>query len=152
MRCAFDQDGWRSATRSQASEDVLSSIYDLKIDAQRRRLITTWGRAATDETLMAYQKSVWSDPAVQGFDELIDFRALEKIEVSSAALEAVAGVAASMDDPGQKSRFAIVVGNTLSYGLSRMYESFRGLQPSSAREVMVFMSLDEALAWLDAPR
>jgi len=130
----------------------MTAVYDLKIDRVRRRVITTWGPTVTDETLMDYQKGVWGDPAVQGFDELIDFRALEKIEVSSAMLEAVADVAASMDEPAQKSRFAIVVGSAFTYGLSRMYESFRSLHESSIREVMVFMTLEEALAWLDAPR
>jgi hypothetical protein len=127
-------------------------MYTLHIEAESKRVVTTWGRTVTDQSLLDYQQDVWSDPALQGFDELIDFRALEKIEVSTAGLEAVAAVAARMDDAAHQSRFAIVVGSTFSYGLSRMYESMRSLNESSVREVMVFKDMDEARAWLDAPR
>jgi hypothetical protein len=124
-------------------------MYEKKIDAERRRVITTWGALVTDSSLMDYQKNVWSDPAVRGFDELIDFRALVKVEVTTEGLEAVAHVAAGMDDATEKSRFAIVVGDSLSYGLSRMYEAFREMNDRGSRQIMIFKGLQDALAWLD---
>ena len=126
--------------------------YSVVIDAQRRRVVTKWGVAATDEGLMAYQESVWSDPAVQFFDEVIDFRATKEISVTADGLRAVAGVAAARDDAESLTRFAIVVGNAVSFGLARMYEAFRGLEESATREVMVFDDLDSAIAWLDESR
>jgi hypothetical protein len=98
---------------------------------------------------MRYQESVWRDPAVYGFDEVIDFRALEAVEVTTEGLEAVAHLAAGMDAEVGKSRFAIVVGDTLSYGLSRMYEAFREMNETSSRDVMVFHRMEDALGWLD---
>jgi hypothetical protein len=124
-------------------------MYEKKIDAERRRVITTWGPRVTDGALMDYQKRVWRDPSVRGFDELIDFRALEHIEVTTEGLEAVAHVAAGMDDATERSRFAIVVGDSLSYGLSRMYEAFREMSDSGSRQVMIFERPQDALAWLD---
>ena len=50
--------------------------YETKIDRNRRRVVTTWGARVTDDALMEYQMSVWSDPELCGFDELIDYRAL----------------------------------------------------------------------------
>jgi len=141
----------RLPSGTTSSESVAENMYALHIDAKCRRVVTTWGPTVTDGALMDYQREVWRDPAVRGFDELIDFRAVENIDVSTAGLEAVAALASSMDDAAQKSRFAIVVGSNLSYGLSRMYESFRSLNESSVREVEVFRNMDEALAWLDAP-
>lgn len=124
-------------------------MYTKEIDTERLRVVTTWGPVVTDAALMAYQESVWSDPAVRGFDELIDFRGLEKVEVTTEGLEAVAYAAAGMDDPSEHSRFAIVIGDSLSFGLSRMYEVFREMHEKSSRQIMIFDDLKEALAWLD---
>jgi hypothetical protein len=126
--------------------------YRLTIDDQRRRVLTTWSAEVEDQALLDYQRTVWSDPAVRGYDELIDFRALRQVAVSSAGLEAVASAAAEMDQGMEGSRFAIVAGDTLAFGLSRMYEALRGLNDNSRREVMVFNDMDRALAWLDEER
>jgi hypothetical protein len=124
-------------------------MYVNEIDTERLRVVTTWGSIVTDAALMAYQKSVWSNPAVRGFDELIDFRGLEKVEVTTEGLEAVAYAAADMDDPNEPSRFAIVIGDSLSFGLSRMYEAFREMHEKSSRQIMIFNDPKEALTWLD---
>jgi len=124
-------------------------MYAKEIDHERHRVVTIWGPVVSDAALMAYQKSVWNDPAVRGFDEVIDFRALEKVDVSTEGLEAVAHTAAGMDDPDAPSRFAIVIGDSLSFGLSRMYEAFREMHAKSPRRIMIFEDLDAAMAWLD---
>jgi hypothetical protein len=125
------------------------AIYDIKIDNTQRRVVTIWGAVATDAALMDYQKTVWSDPAIHGYDELIDFRFLAQIEVTTEGLEKVAAVAAGMDAAAGTGRFAIVVGDTLSFGLSRMYEAFREIDEKSSRQLMVFQRLEDALEWLD---
>jgi hypothetical protein len=128
------------------------ATYRVHIDAGRRRVMTTWGPTVDDPSLLAYQREVWSDAALRGFDEVIDFRSLRRVEATSAGLEAVATLAAEMDQGMEGSRFAIVVGDTLAFGLSRMYEALRGLNTLSRREVMVFEDPDRALAWLDEDR
>ena len=124
-------------------------MYETTVDTKGRRVMTTWGPLVTDASLMDYQESVWRDPSVHGFDELIDFRALETIEVTTEGLEAVAHTAAGMDAIAGSGRFAIVVGDSLSYGLSRMYKAFRELEATASREVMTFKRMEEALGWLD---
>lgn len=124
-------------------------MYDIAIDRERRRVVTAWGTLVTDASLLDYQKTVWDDADIHGFDELIDFRALETIQVTTDGLEAVAHLAAGMDGAVGQGRFAIVVGDTLSYGLSRMYEAFRELDANATRQVMIFRQMDDALAWLD---
>lgn len=123
-------------------------MYTSEIDEKHFRVVTTWGPVVTDAALMAYQKSVWSDPAVRGFDEVIDFHALKEVEVTTEGLEAVAHAAAAMDDPDEQSRFAIVILDSLSFGLSRMYEAFREMHAKSSRHIMIFEDLDAAMAWL----
>jgi hypothetical protein len=124
-------------------------MYEMTVDTERRCVMTTWGSLVTDTSLMDYQKTVWNDPAVHGFDEVIDFQAVDTIEVTTEGLEAVAHAAAGMDVVAGSGRFAIVVGDGLPYGLSRMYEVFRELEASASREVMTFKRMEEALAWLD---
>jgi hypothetical protein len=124
-------------------------MYAKEIDHERQRVVTSWGTVVTDAALMAYQKSVWNDPAVRGYDEVIDFRALETVDVTSEGLEAVAHTAAGMDHPDEPSRFAIVIGGSLSFGLSRMYEAFREMNANASRRVMIFEERDAAMAWLD---
>ena len=124
-------------------------MYDITVDRERRRVVTTWGALVTDASLLSYQKSVWDDQGVHGFDEMIDFSGLEEIEVTTEGLEAVAHLAAGMDGAAGRSRFAIVVGDSLSYGLSRMYEAFREMDEKSTRQVMIFKRRADALAWLD---
>jgi hypothetical protein len=126
-----------------------ADMYDTIIDTEHRRVVTTWGKCVTDEALLDYQKSVWSDPDLHGFDELIDFRALEDIDVSADGLEAVAHAAAGIDDTAGQSRVAVIVNEGLGFGLSRMYESFRELETKARRQVMTFKRMDEALKWLD---
>jgi hypothetical protein len=127
-------------------------MYAKEIDHERQRVVTIWGTVVSDAALMAYQRSVWNDPAVRGFDEVIEFRALEKVDVTTEGLEAVAQTAAGMDHPDEPSRFAIVVGDSLSFGLSRMYEAFREMYSKSSRRMMIFEALDAAMAWLDEGR
>ena len=110
--------------------------------------MTRWGRSITGEALIAYHRSVRSDvPAVRGFDSLMDFRALEEVDVKTETLRSLAGLATAMDDPSTKSRLALVAERSLPFGLSRMYESFRELAEGSVREVQVFHTLAEAVAW-----
>ena len=61
----------------------------------------------------------------------------------------VAHVVAGMDATAGSGRFAIVVGDSLGFGLSRMYEAFRGMEESASRQIMIFQRMEEALAWLD---
>ena len=126
--------------------------YELTVNKEQRRVSTVWGRSVTDESLMEYQKAVWSDPTLHGFDEVIDFRRVDEIRVTTNGLRAVATLAAAMDEPGTMTRFAIVVGTPLSFGLARMYETFRGLDDRATRDVAVFEDLEPALAWLDEER
>lgn len=66
-------------------------------ESDHRRVVATWGPEVSDAALMAYQKSVWGDPVVAGFDEVIDFRALEGIDVISEGLSRVCEAFREMD-------------------------------------------------------
>jgi hypothetical protein len=53
-----------------------------------------------------------------------------------------------MDDKNTKSRFAIVAPADVAFGLGRMYQAYRTLDRRSTKEVGVFRTMREALAFL----
>lgn len=127
-------------------------MYEVHVDDETMRVMTTWGKRVTGASLLDYQRTVWNEPKVAGYDELIDFRLLEEVDVSTDDLRSVAKLAARMDIDQGQSRFAIVVSGTLTFGLSRMYQILRDVEDISTRDVKVFQALDDAVAWLDEDR
>jgi hypothetical protein len=99
--------------------------------------------------LFEYQRTVWSRPEVQGFDELVDMTAVTEIpDPSHASLRTLAVLSAGMDAPAGHSKFAIVAPDDLAFGLGRMYQTLRGLLPQGNKEVVVFRAVTAALEWL----
>ena len=121
------------------------------IDHDRKLVHARVSGTLTKDDAFSFQREVWSDPAVRGYNQLIDASGMTNVDIpfpSSDAMRELAGLAASMDDPGVKTRFAIVATSALAYGLARMYATYRALDPRSTRSISVFRSLDEATAWL----
>jgi hypothetical protein len=116
-----------------------------------RRLVHAEGHGTlTDREIFEYQREVWSRPDVAGYDELIDMSAVEHIAApSSERIRELAALSAAMDAPQSESKFVIVAPEDLAFGLGRMYETYRGLNQGSKKQVSVFRSLADALAFLD---
>jgi len=121
-----------------------------QIDHQRRLVWATAHGVLTDDDLFAYQRSVWSRPDVQGYDELVDMGEVTDIpRPTPSNIHALADLSAEMDPPSSLSRFAIVASDDLAYGLGRMYQTHRALNPRSGKEVRVFRTVEKALEWLE---
>ena len=121
-------------------------------DASKRRIFAQASGAIGQQDLFAYQKDVGLNPELAGFDELLDLALVESLlDIRLDNLKALAHYAASMDDPKQPSKFALVAPQDLFFGLGRMYESLRESAPNASRQVAAFRTRAEAEAWLDAP-
>lgn len=121
---------------------------EYSVDAQRRLVTVRIHGTLTDDEIFAYQRDAWSRPEVAGFDELIDMDAVEHIAIPSAArARDLAQLSAGMD-AAAPSKLAIVATTTLAYGLGRMFETYRSLDPRSTKQVAVFRSKRDALKWL----
>ena len=123
--------------------------YD--IDHNRKLVHASVNGTLSKDEVFAFQREVWSDPAVRGYNQLVDASAMTNVDIpfpSADVMRELSGLAASMDDPGVKTRFAIVATSALAYGLARMYATYRGLDPRSTRTINVFRSVEEAMAWL----
>ena len=124
-----------------------------RIDAEHRIVHARVLGVLTDADLFAYQRTVWSDPAIAGFDEIVDMSDVTEIVMpTSLRARDLAEVSAQMDAPGTSSRLAIVAPADFAYGLARMYASYRGLQERGHKEVEVFRSLEDATRWREASR
>ena len=122
---------------------------DYKIDHQQRLVATRCSGTLTDADVFHYQRDVWSQPEVQGYNELVDMTDVEQVELPSVGrARQLAAVSAKMDGEAPPSKFAIVAVTELHYGLGRMYSSWRNTDERSKKEVSVFRSRAEALAWL----
>jgi hypothetical protein len=123
-----------------------------QIDDEHRLVLTRGYGVLTDQEVFEYKQSVWSLPRVVGYDELVDVTEAERIDVpSTERLRELARLSAAMDVL-PPSRVAIVATDLVSFEIARMYEVFRKLDRRSTRDVSVFRSEEEALAWLKAPR
>jgi hypothetical protein len=125
---------------------------DYTIEHQRRLVTAAATGTLTRDEIFAYQNEVWSRQDVAGYNQILDMSAVTSVDApspSGPSMEELAALAASMDDEALPTRFAIVAPGDLAFGLGRMYAVYRGQQPKSAREVGVFRTMDEALAWIE---
>jgi hypothetical protein len=123
---------------------------DYRIDHKQRLVHVTAHGVITADALFAYQKAAWSDPAIAEYDELADMSGVEDVEAPSPSnVSALAGFSARMDASAKPTKLAIVARDDLLFGLGRMYQAYREMKPGSNKEVAVFRSMPEALAWLE---
>lgn len=122
-------------------------VYQIDHD---RRLVVAQGRGVlTGQDIFEYQREVWSRPDVAGYSELVDMTAVERIDMASTdRIRELAFLSASMDPPSSRSRFAIVAPTDEAFGLGRMYQAYRRMEDRTTKEVSVFRSLEDAMAFL----
>ena len=103
----------------------------------------------TAAELFDYQREAWSRPDVMGFNELMDMSAVERIESPTPErVRELAEFSARMDAGARRSKFAIIATDELAFGLGRMFQAYREMSPGTRKDVGVFRSMTEALAFL----
>ncbi|MEQ8662206.1 MAG: hypothetical protein RLW62_15435 [Gammaproteobacteria bacterium] len=126
--------------------------FTVIIDAQRRRVTSTWQGAVDRALLFEYVEHVWRDPAARELDELVDFRAVTAIDLPSEAIAELARFSRRLDNPAAYARSAVVAAGDLAFGLSRMFATLRASNPDDRREFRVFADAGAAEQWLALPR
>jgi hypothetical protein len=123
---------------------------DYRIDHEKRLVLAYSFGKLTDDEILAYQQEVWSRIDVAGYNEMVDLTAVEEFDTLSASkMRIIAALGASMDSQDKSAKTAMLASPGLHYGMSRMYEVFRQLEPATTRTVRTFVSREEALRWLD---
>jgi len=122
---------------------------EYRIDPARKLVVATPRGTLTAPDLFGYQKEVWTRPELQTYSELVDMRDVGKILYESPErVREVAAYSATMDPPQGGTKLAIVAAGDETFGLARMYQSYREANPRSSRRVRAFRTMPEALAWL----
>lgn len=99
--------------------------------------------ALTDDDLFEHQRTLRADEAFDpGYHQLWDLRGVTEMRVSASTVRTLAE--ARSFRPGV--RRAIVAGDDVGYGLSRMFQT---LHEQSEEDVRIFRELTEARRWLD---
>jgi hypothetical protein len=120
-----------------------------RIDRDKRLVVARGYGLFSPGDVFDYQTTAWSDPAIAGFDELIDMTDVTEVSLPSAhRIQELASVAARMDVGTLRSRFAIVAPTDLAYGLGRMFKVYREADERGSKVVGVFRTLEEALLFL----
>ena len=122
---------------------------DFVIDHEQRLIMTKAHGTMTHEDIKGYQQAIRSRPELNGYNELVDMSQVEHIALQSIErVRELATRSAEMDGDSPPSRFAIVAPTGEASGLGRMYQTYRSLDQRSKKEVGVFRTLEEALAFL----
>jgi hypothetical protein len=119
------------------------------IDRDRRLVFGRLVGRVTVQEMFDYSHEVWVRPEVAGFDEVVETGGTNEIETPTpAALRTLAARSAVLAGTVPRGRLVIVARQQVQYGLSRMYEVYRGQEPGRTQEVVVFRTLAEASAFL----
>jgi hypothetical protein len=120
-----------------------------RIDHQRRLVLVRGHGTLTDDEVFGYQREVWSRADVGGYDELVDMTDIGHIALPSGdRVQELARLSAGMDTRSRASRLAVIAPSDTAFGIGRMYQTYRELDPRSTKEIGVFRTREEALSFL----
>lgn len=115
------------------------------IDVARRLVISTGTGTVNDEDVLNHHEQLRRDPDFDPtFDQLSDFTAVTKVEITPEAIRVIASQQLFADN----ARRAIVAPTREIFGLARMFQAYREL--SEGKEgIAIFRDREQALRWLD---
>jgi hypothetical protein len=120
-----------------------------RLDHEARVIVTAGYGTLTDDEVFGYQRQIGSLEEAYGYDELVDMTHVTHIALpSTARVGDLAAAAAVLDEVRRSSKHAIVAPDDLAFGLGRMFQTRRELEPGSTTQVGVFRTMGEALAFL----
>jgi hypothetical protein len=121
---------------------------DYTYDEENNILYTRFFGVVIDKDLKEQAEAVAGDPRIKpGVRELVDLSGVEDIQGSPSSLELNIQIDIANREKLVGMRTAIVAGNDLLYGFSRMYQSLAEVRESPLT-VEVFRTVEEAREWL----
>jgi hypothetical protein len=124
------------------------------VDPVRKVSYTTATGVITDADVWEVCVGILSDPGYDpAADHIVDGGGIERLEVSPATLQEAAHLFARADrgiSTSTRPKVAIVAPTDAAFGLARMYETYREMQPSPKR-YLVCRTMTEARRWLGLP-
>jgi len=120
-----------------------------RIDRDAKLVVAAGYGTVTDADVFRYERETGARSDMIGYDELIDMSSVTDIDVGSAErVEDLASEAAARDAIHGPAKLAIVAPGDLAFGLGRMFQIHRRVEPGSTKDVGVFRTMDAALEFL----
>ena len=121
-------------------------------DEETNFIYTRFSGVLTDDDLEIQARAVAGDPRIKrGARELVDLRAVEKIEASIESIGIIICLDIENRDKFEGMKTAIVAPGDLLFGLSKIFEVRSEVQGSPST-INVFRTMDEAKGWLGIDR
>ena len=120
-------------------------------DEEDRTIFTAWNGDSSDNDLFEARNNNFRN--IKYSPELSDFSDSRGVKLSINTLIELGKMASRHDKPPHtkdREKMAIVIGSSMTYGLTRIYGIYRGYNPQSSKEVQVCRNRDDAVAWLKA--
>lgn len=122
------------------------------VDSEKSIIITRWSGPVTEymlnSVLKKYHDQYAQNAHYRDYNEVLLIDPESTIEVPTRHLQEAIESSISTDD---SRKLAIIALNSLSYGLSRMYETYRNLTPDNRKVVRCFRNFEKAIEWLNCP-
>ena len=124
-----------------------------QINNELQLIITTvTGKAVDEELIIAmekYQRDIRSKSDYTIYNEVLDFSKLTKIKLTNGGIKTIAKMASINDQAAVKTKLALIVKSSFAFGLARMYQIYRGLNPKANKEVRIFKKGHDAFEWIE---
>jgi hypothetical protein len=122
-------------------------VIDYRLDEARCLAFVTLSGALTDAGAIAWLRGFLQDMSKRSrVGGVVDARGLTEFQVSSEAVRQMNQMVQESEAAFAGSRWAIVAGEDVVFGMARMYELLRG---GAAYEIRVFRSEEEARRWVE---
>jgi hypothetical protein len=123
------------------------------IDHKTKLIVTRWEGIARDFELIGaikkYQNEIQNHPDYIHYNEIVDFRKMSSNQVTIEGIKEIARIAAEGDRSGSDRKLAFVVNSKLTFGLAKMYETYRKYaRKNTNKEIGVFKNEKDAFDWV----
>ncbi len=129
-------------------------LFSHRIDHDSKVIITTFAPEEVTlklflETFNKYQEELKYLPDFQKYNELVDFRPITSINISTSELKQLSSLAIKQDAGEVITKLALLVDSKPAFTLAKVYEIIRNLNPTSKKQVKVFQQFESALDWVN---
>ena len=115
---------------------------DYTIDLARSLVLSHGWGVVTDREFLAHARALTADPRfAPNFHQLVDLRDVTNVQLTASGIRELV----SLNPFGAGARRAVVVTNSVAFGMARMYQI---LSDDSPDELQIFRKMDNALQWL----
>lgn len=123
------------------------------IDDEGKLITTTFSDDVIDndlvEILNRYFRDIKSQPQYVHYNEIIDLRAAKRFKLDAHTIRELAKISSTYDNKEVRTKLVLLASSMLAFGFAKIYEVARKFGSKSSKEVRVFKTTEDALAWFN---